>query len=99
MNELFARQVAMLRRLIGDYREGALSLNALIQRIEGIGDVLGIEAWKDSVFPIVLTMEQVNAIALEANRRLTGEERSAVESALQDLEALISRFESAKEHE
>lgn len=61
MDELFARQAALFRRLVDDYREGALDLNALIQRIEGIDDVLGMDAWKDAVFPIVLTMEQVNA--------------------------------------
>jgi hypothetical protein len=95
MDELFARQAAVLRRLVSDYREGVLGLNALIQRIEGIGDVLGIEAWKDAIFPVVLSMEQVSAAALDAKRRLTEDDKAAVENSLRELEALIARFEAA----
>lgn len=94
MDELFARQVLVLRRLVSDYREGVLSLNALIQRIEGIGDVLGVEAWKDAVFPILLSMEQVNAVALDAKRGLTVADKASIENALFKLEALIRRFEA-----
>jgi hypothetical protein len=92
MDELFARQVVVLRRLVSDYREGVLGLNALIQRIEAIGDVLGVEAWKDAVFPIVLSMEQVNAVALDAKRALTKADNASVENSLLKLEALIKRF-------
>lgn len=95
MDELFARQMVVLRRLVSDYREGVLGLNALIQRIEGIGDVLGVEAWKDAVFPIVLSMEQVNALALDAKRALTEADKASVENSLLELEALINRFETA----
>ena len=34
MDELFARQIAILRTLIEDYRKREIGLNALIQRIE-----------------------------------------------------------------
>lgn len=95
MDELLARQVVVLRRLVSDYREGVLGLNALIQRNEGIGDVLGVEAWKDAVFPIVLSMEQVNAVALDAKRALTEADKASVENSLLELEALINRFETA----
>ena len=95
MDELFVRQVVVLRRLVSDYREGVLGLNALIQRIEGIGDVLGVEAWKDAVFPIMLSMEQVNAVTLDAKRALTEADKASVENSLLELEALINRFETA----
>ena len=95
MDELFARQVVVLRGLVSDYRDGVLGLNALIQRIEGIGDVLGVEAWKDAVFPIVLSMEQVNAVALDAKWALTEADKASVENSLLELEALINRFETA----
>lgn len=94
MDELFVRQAAVLRRFVSDYREGALGLNALIQRIEGIGDVLGIDTWKDAAFPIVLSMEQVNALALDAKRGLTVADKTSVENSLLELEALIRRFET-----
>lgn len=93
MDELFARQVVVLRRLVSDYREGVLGLNALIQRIESIGDLLDVEAWKDAVFPIVLSMEQVNAVALDAKSVLTEADKASVENSLLELEALINRLE------
>lgn len=94
MDELFVRQAAVLRRFVNDYREGVLGLNALIQRIEGIGDLLGIDAWKDAAFHIVLSMEQVNAAALDAKRDLTVADKASVENSLLELEALIRRFET-----
>lgn len=95
MNDFFVRQVAILRNLIEDYQQNAISLNALIQRIEGINGMLGSETWSDAVFPIVLSLEQVNAAALEARRGLTAAEADEVESSLLELEALIKNFEAA----
>lgn len=94
MNELFARQVIVLRRSVSDYREGVLDLNALIRRIEGIGDVLDIETWTDAVFPIVLSMEQVNAAALDAKMVLTEADKVSIQNSLTELEAVINRFET-----
>lgn len=94
MDELFARQIAILRTLIEDYRKREIGLNALIQRIEGIGSVLGIEAWSNAVFPIVLSMEQMNATALDGKREPTASERTSIEGSLLELEALIARFEA-----
>lgn len=96
MNEIFIRQAEALRRLISDYREEKLSLNTLIQRIEGIFEVLDNQAWKDAIFPIVLSMEQVNAFALDEKRHLTEADKSSVENSLLDLEAHINRFATGK---
>lgn len=94
MDELFARQIAILRKLVEDYRKKEIGLNALIQRIEGIGSVLSIEAWSNAVFPIVLSLEQINAMALNAKREPTASERTSIEGSLLELETLIKRFEA-----
>lgn len=94
MNELFVRQVAVLRRFVSDYRGGSLDLNALIQRIEGISAVLDVDAWRDAVFPIVLSLEQVNAVALDAKRDLTTADKVVVENSLLELETLMQRLEA-----
>ena len=96
MDEISARQVMVLRRLIGDYREGVLGLNVLIQRVEGIGEVLGVEAWQDAIFPILLSMEQVNASALDTKVALTEADKASVENSLLELESLINRFEAVR---
>jgi hypothetical protein len=94
MNEFFARQMVVLRRQMTDYRNDELSLNALIQRIESIGDLLDSEAWNDAIFPIVLSMEQVNAVALDENRELTEADKVIIKNSLAELEALVNRFET-----
>ncbi|KQW56488.1 hypothetical protein [Variovorax sp. Root411] len=94
MDEFLARQFSVLQKLINDYRQKAVSLNALIQRIEGVTGVLGNHTWSDAVFPIVLSLEQVNAATLEARRELTAVEAAAVESSLLELKALIKSFEA-----
>lgn len=96
MSEFFARQASVLHRLIAEYRGGELGLNALIQRVEAIGDALGRDDWKDAVFPIVLDMEQVNAVAIEAKRSLAPSEQALIDGCLLNLEALIKRFEGNK---
>ena len=95
MNELFDRQMTALRRMIGDYRQDALDLNSLIQRIEGISDVLDIQAWRDAVFPVVMSMEQVNAVAIDGRRALTKYDKYQIEKSLLQLEALIDYFQGA----
>ena len=84
--------LTVLHRQVNDYRNGRLGLNTLIQRIEGIGAVLGFESWKDAIFPIVLSMEQVNAAALDEKRGLTEAEKVSVENSLHELESIINRF-------
>ncbi len=96
MSEFFDRQMAVLRQLISDYREEKLSLNFLIQRVQAIGDVLELDSWKEAVFPIIWSMEQINAFALEAKQGLTEEEANSTKNSLVELEALISRFETGE---
>lgn len=94
MNEFLDRQLSMLRKLIGEYREGALSLNSLIQRIEGVGAAIDSPAWSDSSFSILLSMEQINAIRLDTNRSLTQSDTEEIEKHLRELEKLIGKWES-----
>ena len=96
MNDFYDRQIALLRRLISDYRAGALNLNSLIQRIEAITAALGSAKWKDDVFPLILSMEQINAVAIESKRHLTASEQIIVEDAVREIESLIKRTETEK---
>jgi hypothetical protein len=86
--------MSVLRRQVDDYRNGRIGLNTLIQSIEGIGAVLDSGAWKDAIFPIVLSMEQISAVALDEKRGLTEADKVSVENSLITLEALIDCFGS-----
>jgi hypothetical protein len=92
MDDFFSRQINVLEKLIDEYRRGAFSLNSLIQRIEGINELLGMAEWKNAVYPIVLSMEQINAFALDANKGLTEADKISVNNSLSELEALINCF-------
>jgi hypothetical protein len=76
MQEFFSRQTELLRAVIGIYRQGHISLNTLIQRIEAIGNMIATDAWKNAVFPIILSIEQVNAPLVEAKKKFNGDRKS-----------------------
>jgi hypothetical protein len=92
MNEYLERQKSILRQLIGEYRAGRLTLDTLVQRIEGVSQAIGIERWKKEVFPIVLVLEQVNAASLGRKTGLTDADKTEVANSLRELEMLIECF-------
>jgi hypothetical protein len=94
MNEMIIRQMSLLRHLIADYHHGILDLNALIQRIEGIGEIINLIEWKSAIFPIILSMEQINAFVSNMKSGLTEADRVSIKNSLCELEALICRFET-----
>ena len=96
MDEYFNRQVSLMRRLMNDYRDGQLSLNKCIQNLEGISEAIGSESWKNSIFPIILTMEQINAVAITEHRELHDADKMLIEKSLNDLEHLIQHFEETQ---
>ena len=50
--------------------------------------------WKDAIYPIVLSLETINAFALSANKGLTKADTISVENSLSMLEKLIGRFQT-----
>nr|WP_158296371.1 hypothetical protein [Pseudomonas viciae] len=93
MDELIHRQFFVIRQSIDDYRADRLSLNSLIQRIEGAGDVISSDQWGDAVSMILLEMEQINADVLNAGTKLSEKEEFDLEKFLLGIEELIARSE------
>jgi len=85
-----------MRDLIDDYRGGRLDLNSLIQRIEGVSDVIDLDEWKDGVFPIVLAMEQINAVGLDTKTELTEADKATIATSLHALDVLIESFQGSE---
>lgn len=94
MNELIDRQFLVMRQAIDSYRANHMHLNSLIQRIQGIGEIIGSGQWRDAIFPFILEMEQINADALNAEKALTEKDKSDVEQYLLEIEGLITRFDT-----
>lgn len=93
MGELIRRQFFVMRQSIDDYRADRLSLNSLIQRIEGAGGVMNGDRLEDAVSMILLEMEQINADVLNAGTELSEKDKSDLEKFLLGIEELIARFE------
>ncbi|NWD73713.1 hypothetical protein HX890_06205 [Pseudomonas gingeri] len=94
MSDHLARQLVLLRQLIREYREGELSLNLLVQRVEGVGAAIDSESWTDSAFNILLSMEQINAVTLDTQGHLMPTDTVEIEKSLVELETLIGRWAS-----
>lgn len=94
MNELIDRQFLVMRQAIDGYRASHMHLNSLIQRIQGVGEVIGSDQWRDAIFPFILEMEQINADVLNAGTVLTEKDKSDVEQYLLEIEGLITKFET-----
>jgi hypothetical protein len=91
MHQFIHRQITHLEKFIHDFREGSLSLNSLIQRVEGISIALANKAWSDAIFPIVVDMEQINAATLASCRDVNEHERLSIEQSLHAIKLLAKQ--------
>lgn len=92
MDDYFDRQVSEMHRLMNDYKNGRVNLNAFIQRIEAISSAIDLDSWEEAIFPIVLAMEQVNASVINEKRVPTAADKTVIEKSLNDLGAVIQKF-------
>ena len=94
MNDFLARQVSVLRYAVSDYRNGNLSLNALVGRIEGISAAVCLAEWTRAMDTVILTLEQINASTLESKRPLSQGERELIEQTMEKIEMFLQGFSS-----
>ena len=92
MNELFIRQSRVLLQLLADYRSGEINLNSLIQKVDGVRNIVGEEKWGDEIFSTILCLEQINASVIEGRRVFTESDAAMVNHLLVDLESLSRRL-------
>ena len=95
MSDFLDRQLTVMLKAVTDFRAGRLQLNDLVQHIEGVSDVIQVDAWKDRIYPVVLVLEQINAMAINARRGLTADETVDVAAALSELEAHVHAFRAS----
>ena len=91
MDEFLNRQLSLLQEAVADYRNSALSLNQLVQRVEAIGNAIGGELWDQQLFEIVVDLERVNSELINKNRQMTSLEQECVNGVVSQIEALTVR--------
>jgi hypothetical protein len=89
MDDFIARQRNQILFAIEDYRAGLLSLNRLIQQLEGLAHAIGESFWNDRMFPLIIELERVNSDLLDKRRVLAPSEKELVAEVLKAIEQLV----------
>lgn len=92
MSDYIERQLLLIGQFIDEYKQGVLNLNTFIQRIEALSSVIDSENFRNSVFPVILKMEEINAVTIEYESKLSTAEENVIELALRELEQAIQHF-------
>ncbi len=86
------RQLNLVVDAVEEYRGGNLGLNTLVQRIQGLSDAIDQPDWREDVFPIVLVLEEINAVCLDEHRSLSEAESEFVAKQLDRLQSLTDSY-------
>jgi hypothetical protein len=78
MDSYIERQLSLLDQALLDYELGKLGLNSLIHRIEALKAAIGVESLRDALWPIVSSMEEINAVSLSEGRTISGNEADII---------------------
>ncbi|MBV9470592.1 MAG: hypothetical protein JOZ57_15240 [Abitibacteriaceae bacterium] len=91
MNEYDLRQYQRMADCLNRFRKGDLSLGNLIGDLEALLDVLGTsdENWKTAVKDQWRIMEINYAVALDRNSKLSPEDETQVQDAVEHIEQLL----------
>ena len=92
MDDFLKRQLSLIHLAVVDYRNGVLSLNDLVHRVEALGNVIGGKLWEDRLFEIVVDLERVNSEIIDKARNMTPNELEKIKSVLQPLEAIAAGY-------
>ena len=85
------RQMSILKSSIDDFRQGRMSLNILIGRIEGLAGVIDDKAFQDAAGEVVLSLEQINAALLDGAPKTTVRDE-AIRADLEKLDVMVARY-------
>ncbi len=86
--------MSLIQQSTVDYRNGILSLNGLVNRVEAIGNVIGGEIWDKQIFEIVLDLERVNSEIIDKARQITPHEHEIIEVTLRQLDIIVASFQN-----
>lgn len=93
MDEFKNRQISVAIESINDFSNKKMSLNTLLQRIEGIKDVIADEYLSESLYKCRLALEEINGLAISEDRALSSEEQAIVERALSEMRQVFFGYQ------
>lgn len=85
------RQMSILKSSIDDFRQGRMSLDTLVGRIEGLAGVIDDMAFRDATDEVVLSLEQINAALIGGAPKMAADDE-AIRADLEKLDALVARY-------
>jgi hypothetical protein len=93
MTEHFERQIKLLKATIDLYRSRQITLQRLINQIEGLEQVVDDPIWKENLSDAIFTLEQINAFLIESKTHPQSLENKIINTSLAKLDAYIHQFE------
>jgi hypothetical protein len=96
MNDFLNRQLSQIRFAVSDFRNGELDLNALVHRLEAIGNAIGGKFWEDRLFPLVLDLERINSELFDKKRSMSSNEQEKINALINRLEAMSNDQDALK---
>ena len=92
MDSYVERQLSLIEEAIRSYELGVLNLNSLIQRVEALNAAIGSESLRDPLWPIISSMEEINAISLDERRAMTKEEAHKINRDIDRIRSVVGSF-------
>jgi hypothetical protein len=88
MDDFLNRQLSQIRFAVSDFRNGELDLNALVHRLEAIGNAIRGKFWEDRLFPLVLDLERINSELFDKKRLMNSNEQEKINALINRLEIM-----------
>lgn len=89
MSEFQQRQLHQIQLALVNYHNGELALNSLVQRLEGISDLLEDSDLQEILWSITGEMEIINGRIIDQKRHLDAEENKKLAELLDQLSGVI----------
>ncbi|WP_374516866.1 hypothetical protein [Undibacterium squillarum] len=90
MDDFEFRQITLMQQFIEDFKNGCISLNTFIQKIEALISAIDRDVFSALTDSIVLDLEVINATLIDEDRAPTDEENQSISNAFSDLRNILS---------
>jgi hypothetical protein len=90
MKDFIDRQCVLIQTAIADYRRNDISLNTLVNKLDGLRITLEDSVWSEDLFEPIFDIERINSEVIDKKRPLNSSEMSALNAILTKVELLVT---------
>ena len=86
------QQASLMQGALRDYQDGLMSLGTLVQKIEGIVEIIQDQHFKDSIFDSIIALEEVYARTRIGDFDFDKDGRLVVDRAVQHILSTVVTY-------